>query len=109
MSTKHYITNVIRRNNDYTENNVYNKYENRTFNYTNNITKHINNHSNGATHSYDRNNINNVNKTYYNFNGGITLNKTSNQYSNDTYMAHTITLKLIIHLIPQTTRILQRK
>ena len=29
--------------------------------------------------------INNVSKTYYNFNGDITLNKTSNKYSNDTY------------------------
>ena len=32
-----------------------------------------------------KNEINNVNETYYSFNDDIALNKTSNNYSNDTY------------------------
>ena len=35
--------------------------------------------------NYKINKTHNVKKTYYNFNGDITLNKTSNNYSNDTY------------------------
>ena len=57
----------------------------RIFDNTDNIIKHINNHSNGVTNSYKINTISNVNKTYYNFNGDITLNKTSNKHSNGTY------------------------
>ena len=51
FSTKHSITNVFRSNNDYTGNNLYKKYDNRTFNNTNNITKHINNYSNDVTNN----------------------------------------------------------
>ena len=64
---------------------MYKKYDNRIFNNTHNITKHINNSSNDVTNSYKKNKITNVKKTYYNFNDGITLNKTSNNYSNGTY------------------------
>ena len=85
FSTKNYITNVFRHNNDYIENNLYKKYDNRTVNNTNNITKHINNHSNDVTNNYRINKINNVKKSYFNFNDDITLNKTSTTYSNDTY------------------------
>ena len=55
--TKHYIINVVRDNNGYIENNVYNKYDNIIFNNTNNTTKHINNHINDVT-----NNNNKINK-----------------------------------------------
>ena len=63
FSTKHYITNAV-RNNDYIENNLYKKYDNRTINETENITKHMNNYSNDVTHNYKINKINNVNTTY---------------------------------------------
>ena len=76
---------MFRSNNDFVEHNVYKKYDNRTFNNTNNITKHINNHSNDVINNYKINGINNVKKTCYNFNGGITLNKTGNKHSNGTY------------------------
>ena len=76
---------MFRSNNDYIENNVYKKYGNRTFNSTNNITKHINNHSNDVTNNHKITKTNIVKRTYYNFNGDITLNKTSNKYPNGTY------------------------
>ena len=76
---------MFRSNNDYIEHNVYKKYDNRTFNNTNNVTRHINNHSNGATNNYKIDKINGVKKTSYNFNDDVTLNKTSNNCSNDTY------------------------
>ena len=76
---------MVRDNNGYIENNVYNKYDNIIFNNTNNTTKHINNHSNDVTNNYKINKTNSVNKTYYNFYDDITLNKTSNTYSNGTY------------------------
>ena len=63
----------------------YKKYDNRTFDNTENITKHINNYSTHVTNNYKIDKINNVTKTYYNFNDDITLNKTSNNYYNDTY------------------------
>ena len=85
LSTKNYLTNVFRNNNNYTENNLYKKYDNRTFNTAEDITKHINNYSNDITNNYKINKINNVKKTYYNFNDEIILNKPSNNYYNDTY------------------------
>ena len=62
FSTKHYITNVFRSNNDYIENILYKEYGSRTFNATENITKHINNYSNDVTNNYKINKINNVKK-----------------------------------------------
>ena len=85
LSTTHYITNVFRSNSDYIGNNVYKRYDNRTFNNTNGITKHINSHSNDVTNNSKIDKTNNVKRTCYNFNDDITLNKTSNNYSNDTY------------------------
>ena len=80
---KKYIANVFRSNSDYIVHILYKKYDNRTFNKTENIIKHVNNYSNDVTNS---DNIkNNVKKTYYSFNDDITLNKTSTDYSNDTY------------------------
>ena len=83
FSTKHYITNVFRSNSDYVEHNVYKKYDIRTFKNTSNISKHFNNYSNAVTNSYKMNK-NNVKKACYILNDDITLNKTSNTYSNDT-------------------------
>ena len=71
FSTKHYITNVSRSNNDYVENDLYKRYDNRAFNNTNNITNHRNNHSNDALINYNADKINNVKRTYYNFNDDI--------------------------------------
>ena len=53
--TKTCITNVFRINNDYIENKVYKKYDNRTFNKPKNITEHLNNHSNDITNNYNMN------------------------------------------------------
>ena len=83
-STKHYVTNAFRSNNDYIENNLHTKYDNRTFSNINSITKHINNYSNDVANTYKINKIQNLKKTYYNFNDDITLNKTIHSYSNDT-------------------------
>ena len=96
---------MLRSNNDYVENNAYKKYDNRTFNNTNEITKHSSNHSNDVANNCKINKISNVKQTYYNFNDDITLNKTSNTYSHDTYNI----VKLTIHLMPQTISILHRK
>ena len=52
FSTKHYITNAFRSSNDYIGNNVYKKYDNRTFNNTNHTSKHINNYSNDVINNY---------------------------------------------------------
>ena len=76
---------MFRHNSDYIENNLFKKYDNRTFNNTNNIIKQINNHSNDVTNNYRIHKISNVKKSYFNFNDDITLNKTSTIYSNDTY------------------------
>ena len=42
-------------------------------------------YSNDVTNKYKIHKTQNLKKTYYNFNDDITLNKTSNNYSNDTY------------------------
>ena len=57
---------MFRSNNDYIENSLYEKYDNRTFNNTSNITKHINNYSNDVTNNCKINKIQNLKKTYYN-------------------------------------------
>ena len=57
FSTKHYVTNVFRSNNDYIENKSHKKYDNRTFNKTENVTKHIHNYSNNVTKKYKINKI----------------------------------------------------
>ena len=67
------------------ENNSHKKYDSRPFNNTNNIYRHINNYSNDVFNNCKINKLNNVKTTYSNFNDGITLNKTSNNYSSDTY------------------------
>ena len=54
-------------------------------NNTSNTTKHINNFSNDVTNGYNINKIQNLREPYYNSNDEITLNKTSNNYPNDTY------------------------
>ena len=69
----------------YVENNLYKKQDNRTFSNTNNIYKRINQYSTDSNNNYKINKVSNVKKSYYNFNGDITLNKTSNSYYNDTY------------------------
>ena len=84
-SYKTYVTNNHKSHIGYIENNLYKKFDNRVFNNTNNIHKYINNFSNDVTNNYKINKINNTKKTYYNFIDDITLNKTNNNYSNDTY------------------------
>ena len=69
----------------YVGNNIYKISDNRTYNNTNNIHTHINQYSTDVFNNYKINKTHNVKKTYYNFNDDITLNKTSNNYSNDTY------------------------
>ena len=46
--------------------------------------KHINYYDNDVTNKYKINKIQNLKKTYYNFNDDITLNNTIHNYSNDT-------------------------
>ena len=82
---KTYISNNYKSQIAYVENNLYKKQDSRTFNNTNNIYKHINQYSTDVFNNYKINKTHNVKKTYYNFNGDITLNKTSNNYSNGTY------------------------
>ena len=76
---------MFRNSDGYIGNDVYKTYANRTFNNTNTIIKHINNHSNDVINNYKMDKINNVKQTYCNFNDDITLNKTHDKYSNDTY------------------------
>ena len=84
-SYKTYISNNHKSHIAYVGNNLYRRSDNRTFNITNNIYKQINQYSTDVTNNYKIDIINNVKKTSYNFNGDITLNKTSNKHSNGTY------------------------
>ena len=84
-SYKTYISNNHKPQIAYVDNNLYKRSDNRTFNNTNNVYKHINQYSTDVFNNYKINRTHSLKKTYYNFNDGMTLNKTSNNLSNDTY------------------------
>ena len=83
-SYKTYVGSNYKSQIAYVEHNLYKRFGNIMFNSTNNMYKYINQYSTDVTDNYNSSKINNANKTYYNFNDNITLNKASNTYSNDT-------------------------
>ena len=95
MSTKNYLTNVFRSNNNYTENNTHTKYDNITLNITNIITKHINNYNNGISNNYKISEIRKCKKHI--ITTMMILHKTKQVII--TLMAHTIQPRIIIYVL----------
>ena len=74
-SYKTHVSNNYKPQIVYVENNMYKRSDNRTFNNTSNIHKHMNTYSTDVFNNYKINKTHNAKKTYYNFNGDITLKK----------------------------------
>ena len=68
---------------DYVENNLYKKYDNRTFNNTSNVYKNINQHNTEVVNTYKINKHLNLKKTYYNINDNIVIHKNNTINTND--------------------------
>jgi len=68
---------------DYVENNLYKRYDNRTFNNTSNVYKNINQHNTEVVNTYKINKHLNLKKTYYNINDNIVIHKNNTINTND--------------------------
>ena len=84
-SYKTYITNNYKSHIGYVENNLNKKQDSKTFNDTNKLYKHINQYSTDVFNNYKINKTQNVNKTYYNYNNDVFINKHNTINTNDTY------------------------
>ena len=84
-SYKTYITNNYKSQIAYVENNPCKKQDSRTFNNTGHVYKHINQYSTDVFNNYKINKTHSVNKTYYNSNNDVFINKHNTINTNDTY------------------------
>ena len=105
FSTKNYISNNYKSQNDYIENNLYKKQDNITFNNTNNITKHFNNYSNDVTNNYKIKKIQNLKETYYNSQHDVCINKHNTNDTNDTYNR----IRIIVYIMLLVINILLKR
>ena len=67
----------------YVGNNLYKRYDNRTFSNANNISKTIGRYTTDAVHSYKLNKVSNLRNTYYNCIDDVVVNKHNAMYAND--------------------------